>query len=78
MLLGYRCKDGALDLCNHRGLNAEWISSSHNDPTSQERTTQTTTGTKRTRMERKSQIIQPTNAQAVARVRGSAFTFIKR
>jgi hypothetical protein len=34
MLLGYRCKEGALDLRNHRGLNAEWISSSHNDPTS--------------------------------------------
>jgi hypothetical protein len=34
MLLRYRCKEGALDLRNHRGLNAEWISSSHNDPTS--------------------------------------------
>jgi hypothetical protein len=34
MLLRYRCKDGALDLRNYRGLNAEWISSSHNDPTS--------------------------------------------
>jgi hypothetical protein len=34
MLLGYQCKDGALDLRNHRGLNAEWISSSHNDPAS--------------------------------------------
>ncbi len=34
MLLGYRCNDGTLDLCNRGGLNAEWMSSSHSDATS--------------------------------------------
>ncbi|KAF1936690.1 hypothetical protein EJ02DRAFT_76818 [Clathrospora elynae] len=34
MLLGYRCNDGALDLCNLGGLNAEWMISSHNDAAS--------------------------------------------
>jgi hypothetical protein len=34
MLLGYWCNDGALDLCDRRGLNAEWISSSYSDASS--------------------------------------------
>jgi hypothetical protein len=34
MLLGYRCDDGTLDLCDRRGLNAEWISSSYSDASS--------------------------------------------
>jgi hypothetical protein len=34
MLLGYQCNDGALDLCNRGGLNAEWMSSSHSDAAS--------------------------------------------
>ncbi|KAF1937088.1 hypothetical protein EJ02DRAFT_469957 [Clathrospora elynae] len=31
VLLGYRCNYSALDLCNRGSLNAEWMSSSHND-----------------------------------------------
>jgi hypothetical protein len=31
VLLGYRYDDGALGLCNHESLNAEWINSSHRD-----------------------------------------------
>jgi hypothetical protein len=31
MLLGYRCNDGAVDLCNSGGLNAKSMSSSHSD-----------------------------------------------
>jgi hypothetical protein len=34
MLLGYRCNDSALDVCNRGGLNAEWIGSSHSDASS--------------------------------------------
>jgi hypothetical protein len=34
MLLGYRCNDSALDLCDRRVLNAEWISSSHSNASS--------------------------------------------
>ncbi|KAF2471351.1 uncharacterized protein BDR25DRAFT_368174 [Lindgomyces ingoldianus] len=29
VLLGYRYDDGALGLCNHKSLNAEWMNSSH-------------------------------------------------
>jgi hypothetical protein len=31
VLLGYRCNSSALDLCNRRSPNAEWINGSHND-----------------------------------------------
>ena len=34
MLLGYRCNERAMDPCNRRSLNAEWMSSSHNDAAS--------------------------------------------
>ncbi|CAA9960695.1 hypothetical protein PTMSG1_04079 [Pyrenophora teres f. maculata] len=34
MLLGYRCNDSTLDLCNRGGLNKEWMSSSHNNAAS--------------------------------------------
>ncbi|KAF1354418.1 hypothetical protein EJ07DRAFT_158568 [Lizonia empirigonia] len=33
-LLGYRCNDSALGLCNCGSLNAEWMSSSHSDAAS--------------------------------------------
>ncbi|KAF2844167.1 hypothetical protein T440DRAFT_484394 [Plenodomus tracheiphilus IPT5] len=36
VLLGYRCNDSAPGLCNHRSLNAEWMSSSHSDTASPE------------------------------------------
>jgi hypothetical protein len=36
MLLGYRCNNGTLDLCNCKSLNAEWMSSSHSDAASHE------------------------------------------
>ncbi|CAN9300973.1 unnamed protein product [Alternaria alternata] len=31
VLLGYRCNSSALDLCNRRSPNAEWINGFHND-----------------------------------------------
>jgi hypothetical protein len=34
MLLGYRCNDSALDVCNRGGLTAEWIGSSYSDASS--------------------------------------------
>jgi hypothetical protein len=34
VLLGYRCNKRAIDLCNRGSLNAEWMSSSHNDAAS--------------------------------------------
>jgi hypothetical protein len=34
VLLGYRCNKRAIDLCSRGSLNAEWMSSSHNDAAS--------------------------------------------
>jgi hypothetical protein len=36
MLLGYRCNERAIDLCNHESLNAEWMNSFHADAASHE------------------------------------------